>query len=105
MNFKTNLGNPFVVGGTEETCLSSSSRQNTVVPSTSSKAKTLPTKKIAPIKILNVNVRSIKKNLSKLESLILSFNDTPDILCLTETWLKDEYDPELYLVNGYTQVK
>ena len=56
-------------------------------------------------KNLNVNVRSIKKNLSKLESLILSFNDTPDILCLTETWLNDEDDPELYLVNGYTQVK
>ena len=40
-----------------------------------------------------------------MESLILSFNDTTDILCLTETWLNDEDDPELYLVNGYTQVK
>ena len=43
--------------------------------------------------------------MSKLEYLILCFNDTPDILCLTETWLTDEDDPELYLVNGYTQVK
>ena len=53
--------------------------------------------------MLNVNVRSLKSNLEKLEALVLARESPPDILCLTETWLAENDDPKMFLVNGYTQ--
>ena len=59
--------------------------------------------KLKSICVLNVNVRSLKLHLEKLEALVLSLESSPDVLCLTETWLTDNDDPKLFLVNGYTQ--
>ena len=59
--------------------------------------------KLNSLSVLNVNVRSLKLHLEKLEALVLSLESSPDVLCLTETWLTDNDGPELFLVNGYTQ--
>ena len=59
--------------------------------------------KLKSLCVLNVNVRSLKLHLEKLEALVLSLESSPDVLCLTETWLTDNDDPKLFLVNGYTQ--
>ena len=59
--------------------------------------------KLKSLCVLNVNVRSLKLHLEKLEALVLSLESSPDVLCLTETWLTDYEDPILFLINGYTQ--
>ena len=59
--------------------------------------------KLKSLSVLNVNVRSLKSNLEKLEALVLTRESPPDILCLTETWLAENDDPKMFLVNGYTQ--
>ena len=58
--------------------------------------------KLKSLSVLNVNVRSLKSNLEKLEALVLARESPPDILCLTETWLAENNDPEMFLENGYT---
>ncbi len=40
--------------------------------------------------ILTVNVRSSRKNLGKLETLVYSREPTPSAVCLTETWLTED---------------
>ena len=59
--------------------------------------------KLKSLSVLNVNVRSLKSNREKLEALVLTRESPPDILCLTETWLAENDDPKMFLVNGYTQ--
>ena len=59
--------------------------------------------KLKSLSVLNVNNRLFKLHLEKLEALVLSLESPPDILCLTETWLTDNDDPKLFLVNGYSQ--
>ena len=45
----------------------------------------------------------LKSHFRKLEALVLSLESPPEILCLTETWLTDNDDPKMFLVNGYNQ--
>lgn len=39
------------------------------------------------LKIMNINIRSLKKNFLDLCIFLQSLSDKPDILILTETWL------------------
>ena len=53
--------------------------------------------------IMNINVRSLKKNLDSLESLVLGLESPPAIICITETWLNENDDPKTFLIHGYNQ--
>ena len=53
------------------------------------------------ISILSVNVRSLKKHLNDLETLVHSLEFPPNVLCLTETWLTENDDIDSLLVPGY----
>ncbi len=53
---------------------------------------------------MTLNVRSLRKNLDKLEALVYSLESPPSIVCLTETWLNEDHDPYCFLLKGYTQL-
>ena len=53
--------------------------------------------------VMQLNVRSLKTNLDKLEALILGLSSPPSVLCLTETWLSENDDPKCFLLHGYSQ--
>ena len=55
------------------------------------------------LRILHVNIRSLKPHLDKLEALILSLESPPDIICLSETWLCESDNYAGLLINGYNQ--
>ena len=46
------------------------------------------------------NVRSIRKHHEDLETLIGSLESPPSI-CITETWLSDDDNPDCYAIKGY----
>ena len=52
---------------------------------------------------MHLNMRSLKKNLDKLEALILSLSSPPSVLCLSETWLSENDDPKCFSLHGYSQ--
>ena len=52
-------------------------------------------------KILHLNTRSIKKHYEELEALISCFQSPPSIICLTESWLTNVDDPNLFKVTNY----
>ena len=54
-----------------------------------------------PISILSVNVRSLKKHLNDLEALVHSLEFPPNVICLTETWLKENDVIDSLLLPGY----
>lgn len=51
------------------------------------------------LRILCLNIRSIKKKLNCLEEIIVSTK--PDVIVLTETWLQ-KYDEKFFNFKGYT---
>ena len=53
--------------------------------------------------IMHINVRSLRKNFTNLEALILSLEALPAVLCLTETWLTDTDESKAFLISGYDQ--
>ena len=53
--------------------------------------------------VIHLNLRSLKKNLDKLEALILGLSSHPSVLCLSETWLSENDDPKCFLLQGYSQ--
>ena len=53
--------------------------------------------------VMHLNLRFLKKNLDKLEALILGLSSPPSVLCLTETWLSENDDPKCFLLHGYSQ--
>ena len=53
------------------------------------------------ITILNVNVRSLRKNLLNLEAFLYSLDVQPDVICLTETWFSETDEISNYLVTRY----
>ena len=59
-------------------------------------------KQILP-KILLANVQSLWSKLDELQ-LILKVS-SPDVVCLTETWLTNEIDDDLIKINGYICTK
>ena len=51
--------------------------------------------------ILNLNIRSLKKNFEEFKFLIEKLEKTPSIICLTETWLTQKDNPEVFNLPGY----
>lgn len=60
----------------------------------------IPTNCPEYLNIILVNVRSLRKNYGNLISLLHSLPTFPDILCVSETWLKPNATP-LYEIEGY----
>ena len=54
-------------------------------------------------KILQINIRSIKRNLSELNNLLVDYKLIPDIITLSETWLKTTSKFNPYL-QGYNYI-
>ena len=52
------------------------------------------------INILHVNIRSFQKNFDTLKSFLSCLPKPPDVLAVTETWLK-ESTKHLYPLDGY----
>ena len=52
------------------------------------------------INILHVNIRSLNKNIDTLKSFLNCLPKTPDVLAVTETWLKKS-NKHLYSLDGY----
>ena len=50
------------------------------------------------LKLLHLNIRSIKKNFSDLCVMLQNFSTTFDVIALTETWLNNCLDFE---ISGY----
>lgn len=53
----------------------------------------------SPLRLLNINVRSLLPSFVNFTQLV---NDTYDIICVTETWLKNEIPSDLISLPGYT---
>ena len=51
--------------------------------------------------ILNLNIRSLKKNFEEYKFLIENLEKTPSVICLTETWLTQKDNPEVFNLPGY----
>ena len=51
--------------------------------------------------ILHLKTRSFKKHHEKLEALISCFESPPSIICLTQSWLTVNDDPNLFKVTNY----
>ena len=54
------------------------------------------------LKMLHINTRSLRKHYNKLEALILSQQQSPEILGLTETWLNPNDEPNCFALPNYT---
>lgn len=52
---------------------------------------------------LHVNIRSIQKNILKLETMLSSFKHKPDVIICTEAWLMDSI--KFINITGYTHFK
>ena len=53
--------------------------------------------------VMHLNVRSLKKNLDKLEALTIGLSSRPPVLYLIESWLSENDDPKYFLLHGYPQ--
>ena len=47
------------------------------------------------------NIRSIYKNLDQLQILVNSLDSLPLAVCLTETWINEQYDTACLQLDGY----
>ena len=52
------------------------------------------------LSIFHFNIRSLETNLVQLEALIANFNQVPDIIAISETWL-DENNADDFTLEGY----
>ena len=55
------------------------------------------------LSIINVNIRSLKKNYSKLTAFLSKIKFKAKIIVVTETWLRPEHD-NLLKIKGYHQI-
>ena len=55
------------------------------------------------VSVLHLNIRSLKPHFDNLESLFLSLESPPDIICITESWLTKNDPSESWLINSYIQ--
>ena len=51
-----------------------------------------------------MNVRSLRKHHDELEALVSSLESSPDIICLSETWLHEYDDKHCFKIKGYHEV-
>ena len=47
------------------------------------------------------NIRSLPRNFAEFELEIEQLAQLPDIICLTETWLKNNSDNDIFQIQGY----
>ena len=52
--------------------------------------------------IMKINYRSLNKKIDKLDSLIDSLDNKPNIISIAETWLKTDTPLSLFSITGYT---
>lgn len=52
------------------------------------------------VSVLNVNIRSLRKNFDKLEAFLDSLNFSFDLICLTETFV-DEHEARFFALDNY----
>ena len=50
------------------------------------------------------NIWSIYKNLDQLQILVNSLDSLPLAVCLTETWINEEYDTACLQLDGYQKI-
>ena len=55
------------------------------------------------LSVLSLNIRSLNKNIDRLEIILNEADFTPDVVCITETWINDK-KPFLYSLKGYSFV-
>ena len=53
------------------------------------------------LKVLHINTRSLRKHYNELEALILSQQQSPEILALTETWLNPNDETNCFALPNY----
>ena len=53
------------------------------------------------LNVLHINTRSLRKHYNELEALILSQQQSPEILALTETWLNPNDEPNCLAPPNY----
>ena len=53
------------------------------------------------LKVLHINTRSLRKHYNELEALILSQQQSPEILAVTETWLNPNDEPNCFALPNY----
>ena len=53
------------------------------------------------INIIHINIRSLQKNFDLLKSMLNCLPKQPDIIAITETWLRDS-TKHMYTMDGYT---
>ena len=53
------------------------------------------------VKVLHINTHSLRKHYNELEALILSQQQSPEILALTETWLNPNDEPNCFTLPNY----
>jgi Endonuclease-reverse transcriptase len=58
----------------------------------------------APFSILAVNSRSLIHNFNKIELLLQNFQHNPDIIAVSETWLKNHQPLDLFTMNNYSLI-
>ena len=61
------------------------------------------TPEIFNVFVMHFNLRSLKKNLDKLEALILGLSSPPSVLCLRQAWLSKNDEPKCFLLHCYSQ--
>ena len=59
----------------------------------------------AKVSIMDVNIRSHWIHFEDLEALIYCLESSFHFICLSETWLKMNADPSIFLVKGYKEFK
>ena len=51
--------------------------------------------------IFHLNTRSVRKHYAELDALIAGLESPPCSICLTETWLNDNDDPNMFKLKNY----
>jgi Reverse transcriptase (RNA-dependent DNA polymerase) len=56
------------------------------------------------LSILNINARSLNRNIDKIKLLLINFSTTPDIITITESWLQSNLPTSLVDLDGYNLI-
>ena len=65
----------------------------------------LPNMENKALNILLQNIRSMPKNFDNFNVYLETLSIKPMIICLTETWLNDRFNPSLFNLNDYHSPK
>ena len=71
---------------------------------TISEAKYFFKENLNKFSILNINIRSMNKNIDSLKSMLHNLNFSFKIICITETWCRGSENNSNYGIPGYTSI-